>query len=355
MLKKILLVAVLMLALGVTSSAAQDTTTTTTTVEQTQSVQIFFVACADQAVINLSGTLLAGWDVYYQVFGGAGGTGTPLTGLRQVQANDAFAFSERPGYPAGSTLGPGSIGSVRVVIGREGNPDTTDFDTTVDDVQDGCSSPQNAETTSVDLGGAGGGGDVAPPAEVQPDILAPGDGTLNPNREVEDLVEIGARQSDFYRSGTPGLIFAECDEFPEAAPGTLYDTDNIVIFWSWFARTDETMQQHLANANYSVKMNTARLPNATANAPVEREGDIWVFYTVPVGNLLPGHYEIEFKLTWNQPISDGYDDFGPGTPNDEILSLCNFDVVRNPSGGESHPNLSFNPSSHPVHDIQPQY
>lgn len=355
--KRILLVALLTLALAAnaTGGFAQDDTTTTTTVTEAQNVQIFFVACSNQAVINLSGSLLSGWDVYYQVFGGAGGTGTALSGLRQVQVNGAFAVSERVNFPEGTTLGQGSIGSARVFIGREGNPNSIDFETTVDDVQDGCSSPQNAETTSVDLGGAGTGGGGPAPQEIQPDILTPGGGILNPNRVVESQVVIGARQSDFYRSETAGLVFAECDAYPEAAPGIIYDTDNVVIYWSWFAKDLETMQQHLNFSNYAVKMNGAGLPNAELTGPTEIKRDQWVFYTVPVGNLRPGHYEVEFKLSWSQPISDGYEAFGPGTANEQTLSLCNFDVIRNPSGAPANYNLAFNPSDFAVHDLDPQY
>ena len=31
------------------------------------------------------------------------------------------------------------------------------------------------------------------------------------------------------RQGTPGLVFAECDAYPMAEPGMLYDNDNITV------------------------------------------------------------------------------------------------------------------------------
>ena len=36
------------------------------------------------------------------------------------------------------------------------------------------------------------------------------------------------------------------------------------------------------------------------------------------------------RLTWKQAISDGFDDFGPGTDTEEIFSTCTFQIERNP-------------------------
>ena len=41
---------------------------------------------------------------------------------------------------------------------------------------------------------------------------------------------MGARLSDNFRSETPGLIFAECDAFPLALPGIVYDNDNVTVY-----------------------------------------------------------------------------------------------------------------------------
>ena len=62
---------------------------------------------------------------------------------------------------------------------------------------------------------------------------------------------IGARLSDHFRSDTPGLIFAQCDAFPLAEPGIIYDNDTVTIFWSWFTKTQAQMDEHLANAIYT--------------------------------------------------------------------------------------------------------
>lgn len=356
---KRLISVMIVLLLGAGSLMAQDDTTGTDTTAQQpaapeSTVQFFFVACADQAVINLSGLLTSGRDVYYQVFAGSGGTGTPLTNIRQVQQDGNFAYSERVGYINGQTLGGGATATVRLLIAREGSPNNPEFESSADDVQDGCAAPQNAEGASVDLGG----GEQQRQQPVSPAlarILTPQGTILNETLNPEDVVVLGARLSDTYRSPTAGLIFAECDEFPLATPGILYTTDDINIFWSWFVKEEEFLGQHLEAANYSVKMNTAPLENARGIGPVEIDGLVWFFYTVNVGNLRPGHYEIEYRLTWNRTISDGFQDFGPGTGREVEASNCNFNVIPNPVGGNPIFRDQYYPTAGPVHDIDPEY
>lgn len=315
---------IVLLALGAGVSVAQNTTAGS-------SVQIFVVICETQAVVNLSGTMEAGLDVYYQIFPAAGGNGTALTNLRQVQVDGAYAFSENISF-VGGTVPAGSIGSAKVFIAREGNPRSVQSDVfIVDDVQDGCNNAQNPLGTSVDAG-AGTTTTTIPGSN----ILSPFGGVINPSIVVtpQPLVVIGAR-SDVTpnRSGTPGVIFAECDNYlPGAAPGLLYDTDNIVIFWSWYARTAQQVQDHIAQAIYEVKLNTAPLVDVQVSPITQRTRNFWVFYTANIGRLRPGGYGVEFKLSWNQAISDGYDEFGPGTDNVSQSATCTFEIKPNPDG-----------------------
>ncbi|PJF26808.1 MAG: hypothetical protein CUN52_15340, partial [Phototrophicales bacterium] len=146
------------------------------------------------------------------------------------------------------------------------------------------------------------------------------------------VVQIGPSQNVTKpRQQTPGIIFAECNQYPMAEPGLLYDTDTIIIFWSWYAATEELMLDHINNAQYAV----AAWGNPFSNVvrtPIEfRNGDYWVFYYVVAGNLRPGQYQIDYKVYWNQAISDGYDDFGPGTDNPELTGNCSFTITRNPN------------------------
>ena len=311
------------------ASMAQDETTDTTSTDPQSTVSYFFVVCTNQAVMNLSGTLLTGHDVYYQIFSGAGGTGEALTELRHVEANGDYTFSEIVQFPEGKTVGAGAIASAYVTISREGNPDSSAFNDYVDDIQDGCADPlYELGVSSVGAGSGTSGGTST--------ILTPFGGFLNPGYTppAKDPVT-GEDLTEFVlpRQQTPGLIFAECDSYPVAEPGIVYDSDEVIVYWSWFASTEEQVQDHIDNVNYSVTYyQTLPLPNLT-QTPIEKIGsNYWVFYYSRLGNLNPGQYWIDYKVTWDQPITDGYDDYGPGTENPLLFSGCSFDVLGNPNG-----------------------
>lgn len=314
---------VMLLAVGMAVSAQDGSAS---------SVTIFYVACENQGVVNLSGTMESGLDVYYQVFSGPGGTGTPLSNVRQVQVDGAYAFSETIPY-TGGTIPAGGTGSVRVFIAREGNSASTASDIfNVDDFQDGCNNAQNALGTSVDTGATGAG--AVSSTSSGPKIRSPFGGFINPDLTLtpEPAVVLGARQSvNPQRSQTAGVIFAECDKYlPQAAPGVLYDTDNLVIFWSWYARTITQVEDHIAQAEYSVQLNRAPLVGVTVS-PIEKRGaNFWVFYTAQIGRLRPGQYGVEFRLNWKQAIFDGYGNFGPDTDTLEMTGTCSFTIEPNP-------------------------
>ena len=138
------------------------------------------------------------------------------------------------------------------------------------------------------------------------------------------------------RSSTPGVIFAECNNFlPAAAPGIVYDNDNITIFWSWYAKTAAEVQDHISKAQYDVKLNRAPLINVATSDIQVRGGNHWVFYTANIGNLKPGQYGVEYKLTWSDQTFDGYKKFGPGTATLEQDAGCLFTVDRNPNNADA--------------------
>lgn len=357
--KKLTLV-ILLVVVGVTgmgSIAAQTATpaapaSTPVATTPGSDVQALFVVCADSAVLNFSGAIRTGYDIYYQVFSGTSGDGTALTNVRQVPVDGSFAVSDIVNFNSGVTVVSGGQGSATISVARESNSSSVEFSFVVTDVQDGCNNPTNTVVTSVDTGaGASSTSSTTGTAGVTTNILAPNGGVLNPNLSSEPDVVIGARLSDRFRSETPGLIFAECDAYPLAEPGLLYDNDTITIFWSWFAKTQEAMQQHLDNAVYTVQLNTASLPMTTRSEPVLRNGNYWVFYTARVGNLRPGHYEVGYLVTWRNTITDGYDNYGPNTANPRLSNICNFDIRPNPSGESIDHSGMYFPTNYPVHNI----
>jgi len=348
----LLIAAALTLTLPV---AGQTTPTATATVTgPSNAATAFLVICDNQAIVNVSGTMLVNFDVYYQVFAGGSATGTALTGVRQIPVAGEFAVSDTVTYTGGS-VPVGQTGSANISVARETDSSRIDFEFVVNDLQDGCATPQFTAATSTDTGASASETTNTATAGtlygINTAILAPNGSTLNPNLLTEAQVVIGARQTDRYRSDTPGLIFAECDAFPLAEPGLVYDNDSVTIFWSWYTATIEDMQQHLDNAIYRVTFNTADLPMTTRSEPIERDGNIYVFYSANVGNLRPGHYEVGYSLNWRAAVNDGYDDYGPGTARPFQNNICNFDVLRNPTDSSVNYTGLYFPTTGPVHNI----
>jgi hypothetical protein len=313
-------------------TTAPTTNTNTNTTQSASSVNILGVICDTRAVLNFNGFMEPGYDLYYQVFAAAGGTGTPLTSLRQLAVDGNYSVSEVVTYDNAATVAGGTTGSVRVLIAVEGNSSSSTVDTTVNDLQDGCAEPQFAAGTST----SAGTGTTSSTALTGPQIRSPFGGFLNPGYTPAEAapVVIGARNVLPPRQQTPGLIFAECDEFPLANPGLIYDTDVVTVFWSWFARTPEQVQDHIDNAIYEVGVfDSQPFVQPVIVSEIEQRGtNYWVFYTITVGRVQPGNYPIEFKLSWENPITDGYDNFGPGTENERFNSTCTFSVRPNLAG-----------------------
>lgn len=367
--RSLLALSLLLTLLAASATAQEDTTadTTDTATEPTSTINYFFAACEDQAVIDLDGTMEANYDIYVQVFTELNATGTPLTNLIRVPVNNTYQVSQVLPYN-NNTLALGQFGSAQISIALENDSSVTIFTDTVDDVVDGCIDPSFPSVDTVDAGvggttstsGTGTTPLIDPETGLVVDgsldepirssgIFTPDGGVLNEvfGRPLEAVVQIGARPSQNSaiegRTSDPGLIFAECDDFAErgALPGVLYDTDSLTVFWSWFATTPELVQDHLATAQYEVVLSSdyafrQPFPFVQVSPITEREdGNFWVFYTADLGNgFRPGDYRVDYYVTWNQAISDGIDDFGPGTATPSITSSCTFAVELNPFGVE---------------------
>ncbi len=313
-------------------------------------------ACESGASISLDGFIVSGYSIYYQLFSGST-SGTALTSLRQISATGNVSVDEFVNYNSGSTLPAGSTLAARILVAVTGNSNNIDFEFNLSDVQDGCGSNATANTGSATVS-TDTGSNAATVTTVDVNrlnLFAPNGVTLNSNLAPEATVVVGARLSDNYRSNTPGLIYAACENFALALPGIVYDADNVTVYWSWYARTRQQVEDHIANAIYSVRVNTALLQGVQRSEVQQRGRNYWVFYQVDLGNLQPGHYEVEYRVEWAQPITDGYDDFGPGTSNVRDAGNCNFDVARNPNNLSIDYNNAFIPSVGPVHNLFPDY
>ena len=246
---KTLLLLTLLLILAVPLSA-QDTTTT----DSSSTINWFYSACEDRMVIDLSGTIEAGYDVYFQAFDGFGGTGNALTGLRRVSVDGDYSVSQVVPWLGGEQRVLGTPISVVIRMARENDPEDTIFNEPSDDFLATCAEPASTLVDGEDLSSNTVEiGDVI----TSSGIRTPDGGFLNPiiYTAPEPIVQIGARDSDILiegRTNNPGLIYAQCADVAGADPGVLFDTDEIVVFWSWFAKTPEQVESHIANSSYVI-------------------------------------------------------------------------------------------------------
>ena len=313
-----------LLLLMVFSAQAQDESNFSSTINW------FYSACEDRMVVDLHGRMQAGYDVYYQAFDLFGGNGQAITGLRRVSVNGDYSLSQEVNWLGGATRALGTPISVVFRIGRENDPDSTTFQEASDDYLGTCEEQGSTLEAEETLGTS----DIISSSGV----FTPDGGLLNPIYYVppEPLVQIGARPSDNEvpgRTANPGLIFAECADVAGADPGILYDTDGIIVFWSWFAKTVAQVEDHLLNARYMANLGGQPIPDIQVSEIKQVPGSLnwWVFYTVNLGDKWePGTYGIDFAVAWVNPISDGYEEFGPDTANERLDSGCLFVIERNP-------------------------
>lgn len=299
--------------------------------------------CEDRAVVSFNGFMQAGFDIYYQIFNAAN---VPLTPLRQVNVSGNYSFSESVRYDNNQTVPFGGAGYMTVSIARETDPSRSIFSSRANDIQDGCvEPPPSTGGSSANVGGITTGDDTAPGAALgTPNtILSPFGGFLNPDYTPRrpPLVTIGARDPLPVRQQTAGLVFAECNQYPVAFPGLIYDTDDVTVFWSWFASTPELVQEHIDNAIYEVGyFGSNPFIQPVQVSEIQQRGRLfWVFYTIPLGKVKPGFYTVSFRLSWREAISDGFEEFGPGTENERIISNCDFRVFANPEGSPARYNF----------------
>ncbi len=124
-------------------------------------------------------------------------------------------------------------------------------------------------------------------------------------------------------------ILAYCQQ-KDIRPETPTTSDNVYIEWSWYVALPDYMEDHLKNANYEVRLDGKLLDNWQQYATEMRvESGVWIVYWYyPVGKLNTGEHKIDFKLTWDEAITDGYKQFGPGTPTETDQGTCTFNVVE---------------------------
>jgi SH3-like domain-containing protein len=127
-------------------------------------------------------------------------------------------------------------------------------------------------------------------------------------------------------------ILAYCDQRPDAKWSQnrkFTSGQKPFLYWSWIAKTPEQMKDHLNAAQYDVKVNGQAIGDwAKYGSKVIKQssGDYIVYWFVPLAQLAPGTYKVDFKVTWTEPIFDGTDRYGPGTDKSADTGTCTFTV-----------------------------
>jgi hypothetical protein len=124
-------------------------------------------------------------------------------------------------------------------------------------------------------------------------------------------------------------IFAYCDELG-STPSIVAVDQPVTIIWSWFTTTIPQIWDHRAAAEYEVTLDGEPLTDYFLENPIRRDpanDNHWtLYYGAAVGTLAPGTHLVTYRVTWLQPISDGLDEFGPGTTQEENRGQCQFTV-----------------------------
>jgi uncharacterized protein YgiM (DUF1202 family) len=135
-------------------------------------------------------------------------------------------------------------------------------------------------------------------------------------------------------------ILAYCDlpAFRAEANKVFRPADALSIYWTWYARTAEQIQDHLDAATYEVQLERKdgelwqlirklddynNYRTALTRAPNGRPEVRWF---VPIGTLEVGEYRVSYRLTWSRRIEDGDKSFGPGGDEEINTGTCLFRV-----------------------------
>ncbi len=126
-------------------------------------------------------------------------------------------------------------------------------------------------------------------------------------------------------------VFAFCDDVAQygiGAPGNLREGDIIDIWWGWIASTPQQVQQHIDTVSYELRVNGESIENVNQYVTdIRTFGSQHIAYWyVPYGPLASGDYEIAYVASWDEVISDGSEQFGPGTDNPFNQESCSFTV-----------------------------
>lgn len=107
--------------------------------------------------------------------------------------------------------------------------------------------------------------------------------------------------------------------------------ETISIFWSWVARTPEQIQDHINHVTYEIVLDNQVLANwrqyrVVLDRDTSEGNRPAVYWYVPIGQLSPGTYSLSYRVTWDETIFDGDDNYGPDTDIPEETGECTITI-----------------------------
>lgn len=126
-------------------------------------------------------------------------------------------------------------------------------------------------------------------------------------------------------------VFAFCSapRYGISPPSNLREGQSIDIWWGWFARTEQQVQDHIDNAVVELRANGELIEGVNQYRSVivpAQDGTYVAYWYVPYGPLESGEYEITYTVSWQRQITDGFDFFGPDTSIPFEQEACVFTV-----------------------------
>lgn len=127
-------------------------------------------------------------------------------------------------------------------------------------------------------------------------------------------------------------VLAYCSDpmFGAPPPTNLRAGSTVDVWWSWYAQTEAQVRDHIGAAIYDVRLDGVPFANwrqFTGEIGRDAEGHFIVFWYMPSSQpLTAGQHTITYTVTWERTISDGYEQFGPGTRNPSQSGSCTFTV-----------------------------
>lgn len=164
------------------------------------------------------------------------------------------------------------------------------------------------------------------PEVITPPVETTADNTANPTQAPPANPPTGGAT---VQEGAD--VFAMCNDsfFGVPAPTDLAVGSTVDVFWAWYVADPQYVEQHTEAVNYEVRLNGELLSDwrQYGTRTVQVGSQYAKYWYVPVGALDAGEYEITYRATWSEAITDGFDSFGPGTANPVEEGSCNF-IVR---------------------------